>query len=109
MPASTRKLNSSSWGTGGPEFKSRRSDQQTLACDLVPSATCERNMCHVASPPDLSLVLACYNEERILESSVDEILQVLDTLNLTSEVIFVDDASQDQTSGIIDRILQSNP
>src|SRR3954470_9951041 len=66
-------------------------------------------MCHVASPPDLSLVLACYNEESILESSVDEILQVLDTLDLKSEVIFVDDASQDQTSGIIDRILQSNP
>jgi glycosyltransferase involved in cell wall biosynthesis len=59
--------------------------------------------------PDLSLVLACYNEEPILERSVGEIFRVLDALRWTSEVIFVDDASRDRTSGIIDRILRDNP
>jgi glycosyltransferase AglD len=59
--------------------------------------------------PDLSLVLACYNEEPILERSVGEIFQVLDALRLTSEVIFVDDASRDRTTVIIDRILCENP
>ena len=59
--------------------------------------------------PDLSLVLACYNEESILERSVREIFSVLDALRLTSEVIFVDDGSCDRTTGIIDDILSANP
>jgi glycosyltransferase involved in cell wall biosynthesis len=59
--------------------------------------------------PNLSLVLACYNEEKVLERSVGEIFQVLDALQATSEVIFVDDASYDRTGGIIDRILRDNP
>ena len=60
-------------------------------------------------PIDLSLVVACYNEESILERSVGEIFQILDALRLNSEVIFVDDASFDGTSGVIDRILRENP
>jgi glycosyltransferase involved in cell wall biosynthesis len=59
--------------------------------------------------PELSLILACYNEEKILERSVDEIFQVLDALQTTSEVIFVDDASRDRTGAVIDRILRDNP
>src|SRR6266511_2615017 len=59
--------------------------------------------------PDLSLVLACYNEESILERNVGEIFQVLDALRLTSEVIFVDDASSDRTCSVIDRIFVANP
>ena len=59
--------------------------------------------------PDLSLVLACYNEERILERSVDEIFLVLDALRSTSEVIFVDDGSGDRTRSVINRLLLDNP
>jgi glycosyltransferase involved in cell wall biosynthesis len=59
--------------------------------------------------PDLSLVLACYNEESILERSIDEIFRVLDSLRWTSEVILIDDASRDGTGRIIDRILLDNP
>ncbi len=63
----------------------------------------------VKSMPDLSLVLACYNEERILESSVGEIFRVLDALRSNTEVIFVDDASRDRTSAAIDRVLAAHP
>lgn len=59
--------------------------------------------------PALSLVLACYNEESILEHSVKEIFHVLDAIRWTSEIIFVDDASRDQTSSIVDRLLCDNP
>ena len=59
--------------------------------------------------PDLSLVLACYNEERILERSVDEIFLVLDALRSTSKVIFVDDGSGDRTRSVINRLLLDNP
>lgn len=63
----------------------------------------------MASAPDLTLVVACYNEEPILERSVAETFQVLDLLRLTSEVIFVDDASRDRTREIIDRIIAAHP
>ena len=55
--------------------------------------------------PDLSLVIACYNEEPILEESVAETLRVLDALRTAYEVIFVDDASRDRTVEVIDRII----
>jgi glycosyltransferase involved in cell wall biosynthesis len=59
-------------------------------------------------PPDLSLILACYNEEGIIEQRTGKIFAVLDTLRLSSEVIFVDDASRDGTGRVIDRILIQN-
>lgn len=62
-----------------------------------------------AAPPDLTLVVACYNEEAILEQSVGETLRVLDTLRGGSEIIFVDDASRDRTREVIDRIIAAYP
>lgn len=58
---------------------------------------------------DLSLVVACYNEEPILEHRVAETLRVLDALRARSEVIFVDDASLDGTRDAITRIVAANP
>lgn len=58
---------------------------------------------------DFTLVIACYNEEPILESSVGETFRVLDALRWTSEVVFVDDHSRDRTAQIIDRIVAAHP
>src|SRR5437868_9975292 len=60
-------------------------------------------------PPDLSLILACYNEEGILEQRTGKIFEVLDRLGIGVEVIFVDDGSADETGRLIDRILTGNP
>ena len=59
--------------------------------------------------PDYTLVIACYNEEPLLEASMAETLAVLDTLPGTTEIIFVDDASRDRTRAIIDRIMAAHP
>ncbi len=53
------------------------------------------------SPLDLSLVLACYNEEPILVQSVHEIVSVLEVSRFTYELIFVDDGSRDRTRELI--------
>jgi glycosyltransferase AglD len=58
---------------------------------------------------DFSLVIACYNEEPLLETSVTETFRVLDALRWTTEVIFVDDRSADRTLEVIDRIVAANP
>lgn len=59
--------------------------------------------------PDVTLVIACYNEEPILQASVAETLRVLDALRVVTEIIFVDDASRDRTRDVIDRIIASHP
>lgn len=57
---------------------------------------------------DLSLVLACYNEEPLLLRNVQEILTVLDATRLAYELIFVDDASTDRTKDLIEQIVRKN-
>src|SRR5262249_32833021 len=54
---------------------------------------------------DVSLILACFNEAGHLEESVREIVGVLDSTRWRYEIIFVDDASSDETCSIIDRIM----
>ena len=49
--------------------------------------------CMTASLLDLSLVLACYNEELVIEDSVARIIEVLDNTRYCHEIIFVDDCA----------------
>jgi glycosyltransferase involved in cell wall biosynthesis len=58
---------------------------------------------------DLSLIIACYNEEEILEASMAEVFRVLDAMRWTSEVIFVDDRSRDRTVDVIRQIVAAHP
>jgi glycosyltransferase involved in cell wall biosynthesis len=58
---------------------------------------------------DLSLIIACYNEEPILAASMAEVFRVLDALRWTSEVIFVDDQSRDGTLAVIHGLIAANP
>jgi glycosyltransferase involved in cell wall biosynthesis len=62
-----------------------------------------------ASSLDLSLVLACYNEEVVIEDSVDQIIQVLDNTQYSYQIIFVDDCSTDRTRTLIDRVIDQYP
>ncbi|MEW5855436.1 MAG: glycosyltransferase [Myxococcota bacterium] len=50
---------------------------------------------------DLSLILACYNEEPHLAESVREIVEVLERSRLRYELIFVDDCSGDGTRRVL--------
>jgi len=55
---------------------------------------------------DLSLVLACYNEEPILVENVREIVDVLDATRFAYELIFVDDGSRDRTRTLIEEVAE---
>ena len=48
-------------------------------------------------PPELSLVIPCYNEAEVLPVLKARLLQSLNSLGLSWEVIFVDDGSRDST------------
>jgi len=58
--------------------------------------------------PELSVVLACYNEAEILESSFAEIRDTLEEMKRPYEIIFVDDVSRDSTRELIAKIVKEN-
>ena len=57
---------------------------------------------------DLSIILACYNEEDILIDSFKKIKEVLDKTFFKYEIIFVDDYSKDSTVELISVIMKEN-
>jgi glycosyltransferase AglD len=58
--------------------------------------------------PLLSLVLACYNEEDVLEGTFPEIRETLLDFGRPFEILFVDDASRDRTRAILSSIMEGN-
>ena len=66
-------------------------------------------MSYMKKKLDLSLVIACYNEEPHLEKNINEVVNVLDQTRLEYEIIFVDDCSKDNTREVIDRLLSAYP
>jgi glycosyltransferase involved in cell wall biosynthesis len=63
---------------------------------------------HERAQPRLRIVVPCYNEEEILPKTVNELLEILDSLREAgkisgdSSIVFVDDGSKDQTWAIIE-------
>lgn len=55
---------------------------------------------------DLSLIIACYNEEPHLLKNVNELEDVLNQTPYSYEVIFIDDCSEDNTREIIKKICE---
>lgn len=58
---------------------------------------------------DLTLIIACYNEEKILEENVKEIKRVMTQTIYSYEIIFVDDCSKDKTRDLIKKITTKRP
>lgn len=59
--------------------------------------------------PGLSVIIPCFNEEQNVEALIAELRLVLDGLDLTSEILVVDDASTDATPEILRRLAASVP
>ena len=57
---------------------------------------------------DLSLIIACYNEQEILVNNVRRLKDILDFARLKYEIIFVDDYSSDRTTTIINDLVSKN-
>lgn len=56
--------------------------------------------------PDLSLVIACYNEAEHIEKSLPDLIDVLDKTHLRYELIVIDDCSQDSTPVLLEKLLK---
>jgi glycosyltransferase involved in cell wall biosynthesis len=59
--------------------------------------------------PEVSVVLACYNEEPHLAASFAEIVATMDEWRRPYEIVFVDDCSRDRTRQVIESLAASHP
>src|SRR2546426_11128476 len=48
----------------------------------------------------ISVILPAYNEERAIASSIDQVQETLESLDVPFEILVVDDGSQDRTAAI---------
>ena len=58
---------------------------------------------------DLSVVIACYQEEGHLRQSIQELCATLDELGRSYELVFVEDKSRDRTAALVREITAGKP
>lgn len=61
------------------------------------------------TPPEISLVVPCYNEEGNLQALADAITAALDPLSISYEVVITDDASTDSSWTLLKKIAATDP
>lgn len=59
--------------------------------------------------PELSIVIAAYNEERRLPGTMERLFQFLKETGITYEIIIVDDGSRDRTKFLLGEIARIRP
>lgn len=59
--------------------------------------------------PKLSIVLPCYNEEQVIATTVQRVVQWLEKGRSDAEVIVVDNASTDSTPSVLRALCQKHP
>ncbi|WP_295529841.1 glycosyltransferase family 2 protein [Novosphingobium sp. Chol11] len=59
--------------------------------------------------PDISVVIPCYNEEENAAAICGAVIGVLEPLDLTFDIIFIDNSSSDRTVEIIRSLCASDP
>lgn len=52
----------------------------------------------------LSIVIPCFNEEEVIQSTYDRVVDVLDRKNFRLQLVFVNDGSKDATGAILEAI-----
>jgi dolichyl-phosphate beta-glucosyltransferase len=57
---------------------------------------------------DLSIILSCYNESSLIESSLSKLISLLNTTNTSYEIIIIDDFSRDESVKTIRSVQTEN-
>ena len=59
--------------------------------------------------PDVSVVIPCYNEEKNVEAIANAVIEQLDPLGLSFDIIFIDNDSIDKTVPLLREMCSKNP
>lgn len=60
-------------------------------------------------PPELSLVMPCYNEEAIVAQTIKRVLAAFDRADIALELVAVDNGSRDRTGELIREAMAQHP
>ena len=63
----------------------------------------------IPSPPELSIVVPCYNEQAGLPALWERLRSVCDAADVMFEILFIDDGSRDGTAGVIRELAAEHP
>ncbi len=74
----------------------------TLQTETRPRATSEPT---ASQPPEVSLVMPCYNEEACLRNTARGLIQAFANRKIALELVLVDNGSKDRTGEIIDELI----
>jgi dolichol-phosphate mannosyltransferase len=70
----------------------------------------DQNVPSPSAVPRLSIVIPCYNEEEVIEETVKRLRDLCDTIvDLTLELVFIDDGSTDQTRPLLKKFAADDP
>ena len=58
---------------------------------------------------NLAVIVPCYNEELVIAESYRRTREVLDQLSVSTEIIYINDGSEDRTHAMLDEIAVSDP
>ncbi len=61
----------------------------------------DRSSTETTSPPTLSIIIPVYNEREVLPLALDRLQTVIDELAIPTELIFIDDGSQDGSADFL--------
>lgn len=79
------------------------------ACPGPSTEAAPRGALSDVTTPEISVVLACYNEELLLRESFSEIVDTLQGFGRPFEILFVDDVSRDRTREVIRALVDEHP
>lgn len=63
----------------------------------------------VAERPDITVVIPCYNEEENAEAICSAVIEQLEPLQISFDILFIDNRSSDSTVEIIKRLCAADP
>jgi glycosyltransferase involved in cell wall biosynthesis len=76
---------------------------------VFPSRTISAPFSHEVPLPFLTVFTPAYNEEENLPRCIEAILQKVDELGITAEILVIEDGSADRTAQVADRLAGANP
>jgi glycosyltransferase involved in cell wall biosynthesis len=81
----------------------------SAACSSIDSETPESTSKSISSPPDVSVIIPAYNEEKRLPPTLARIEEYFRARPLTWEILVVDDGSRDRTAQVVETLQARMP
>jgi len=82
----------------------------TLSSSAQKYHTSEEIRCpYDRNPINLTIFVSCYNEEEFIEDTLEVIVKAMSAVDITYEIIVIDDCSKDNSVALVQQYIQEHP